>query len=250
MPCVLLRIRTWPVIVPASVLSMLRLARASSPERREKKKGSLKKEHPRCQIKKDLPKRLRAYIFAERKSHSPDVAPSGVRHDIFVAIHNMLQIVSRIPEEARCLTWGCKWHETQGIEKLTTWNYSHWPCFPIQTRSTCSGTIVCQLTQFAQSLDAVHDTFIGILVNLCRDKFGLTNSNDRGHYKHWLSGAKVVRISGNRKRMGRRQTSARNMFDATSSLVFSLKGRTSLVNAVDRTEPVKKSPPRIKANEK
>jgi hypothetical protein len=92
--------------------------------------------------------------------------------------------------------------------------------------------------QFAQSLDAVHDTFIGILVNLCRDKLGLTNSNDRGHYKHRLSRAKVVRISVNRERTGRRQTSARNVFDATSSLVFSLKRRTSLVKAVDRTEPV------------
>jgi len=33
----------------------------------------------------DVPKRLRAYMFADRKSHSPEVAPSGVRHDIFVA---------------------------------------------------------------------------------------------------------------------------------------------------------------------
>lgn len=33
-PCVLLRIRTWPVMVPASVFSMLRLANASSPEKR------------------------------------------------------------------------------------------------------------------------------------------------------------------------------------------------------------------------
>ena len=48
---------------------------------------------------------------------------------------------------------------------------------------------------FAQSLDAVHDTFIGILVNLCRDELGLTNTNDRGHYKHWLSRAEVIRIS-------------------------------------------------------
>lgn len=31
-PCVLLRIRTWPVIVPFSVLSMDKLARASSPD--------------------------------------------------------------------------------------------------------------------------------------------------------------------------------------------------------------------------
>jgi hypothetical protein len=72
----------------------------------------------------------------------------------------------------------------------------------------------------------------------------------------WIEGddrllrAKVVRISVNRERKGRRQTSARNVFDATSSLVFSLKRRTSLVKAVDITEPVKISPPRIKANEK
>jgi len=35
--------------------------------------------------KQYIPKRLRAYMFADRKSHSPEVAPSGVRHDIFVA---------------------------------------------------------------------------------------------------------------------------------------------------------------------
>lgn len=35
--------------------------------------------------KQNIPKRLRAYMFADRKSHSPEVAPSGVRHDIFVA---------------------------------------------------------------------------------------------------------------------------------------------------------------------
>ena len=46
------------------------------------------------------------------------------------------------------------------------------------------------------------------------------------------------------------QTSARNVFDAASSLVFSLKRRTNLVKAVDRTDPVKKSPPRIKASER
>jgi len=38
--------------------------------------------------------------------------------------------------------------------------------------------------QSAQSLDAVHDTFIGILVDLYRDKLGLTNSNDGGHDQH------------------------------------------------------------------
>ena len=35
--------------------------------------------------KQNIPKRLRAYMFADRKSHLPEVAPSGVRHDIFVA---------------------------------------------------------------------------------------------------------------------------------------------------------------------
>jgi hypothetical protein len=30
------------------------------------------------------PKRLRAYMFAERKSHSHEVAPSGVRQDMLV----------------------------------------------------------------------------------------------------------------------------------------------------------------------
>lgn len=31
------------------------------------------------------PNRLRAYMFADRKSQSPEIAPSGVRHDMFVA---------------------------------------------------------------------------------------------------------------------------------------------------------------------
>lgn len=60
MPCVLLRIRTCPEIDPVSIFSMLKFARASSPNR------------------------LRAYRFAERKSQSPDIAPSGVRHAMFV----------------------------------------------------------------------------------------------------------------------------------------------------------------------
>lgn len=59
-PCVLLRIRTCPEIDPVSIFSMLKFARASSPNR------------------------LRAYRFAERKSQSPDIAPSGVRHAMFV----------------------------------------------------------------------------------------------------------------------------------------------------------------------
>jgi hypothetical protein len=32
----------------------------------------------------DLPKRLRAYIFADKKSQSPESAPSGVRQDMLV----------------------------------------------------------------------------------------------------------------------------------------------------------------------
>jgi hypothetical protein len=32
-----------------------------------------------------LPNKLRAYIFADRKSHSPERAPSGVKHDMLVA---------------------------------------------------------------------------------------------------------------------------------------------------------------------
>lgn len=30
------------------------------------------------------PNKLRAYMFADRKSQSPDRAPSGVKHDMFV----------------------------------------------------------------------------------------------------------------------------------------------------------------------
>ena len=46
--------------------------------------------------------------------------------------------------------------------------------------------------QFAQGLDAVHDTFIGVLVNLYRDELGLPNPNDRSHDKHRLSGARSL----------------------------------------------------------
>ena len=31
-----------------------------------------------------LPKRLRAYMFADKKLQSPDMAPSGVRQDILI----------------------------------------------------------------------------------------------------------------------------------------------------------------------
>lgn len=60
-PCVLLRILTWPCIVPVlSTFSMLKFANASSPNT------------------------LLAYRLADRKSHSPDSAASGVRHAILV----------------------------------------------------------------------------------------------------------------------------------------------------------------------
>jgi hypothetical protein len=58
---------------------MLRFARASSPiiiPMSLRLGGTQGRNH--------VPNRLRAYIFAERKSQSPDMAPSGVRHDMFV----------------------------------------------------------------------------------------------------------------------------------------------------------------------
>jgi len=82
-PWVLLRIRTCPVIVPATVRSILRLASASSPIIRAKScRISL------CGAIRGLtnhePNKLRAYMFADRKSQSPESAPSGVKQDIFV----------------------------------------------------------------------------------------------------------------------------------------------------------------------
>ena len=59
-PCVLLRIRTCPLIDPSSAFSNETFANASSPNT-------------------DL-----ALRFADRKSHSPDSAASGVRHIILV----------------------------------------------------------------------------------------------------------------------------------------------------------------------
>ena len=41
--------------------------------------------------------------------------------------------------------------------------------------------------EFAQSLNAGHDTFVGVLVNLDRDKLGLTNADDRRHDQHGLA---------------------------------------------------------------
>ena len=41
--------------------------------------------------------------------------------------------------------------------------------------------------EFAESLNAGHDTFVGVLVNLDRDKLGLTNADDRGHDQHGLA---------------------------------------------------------------
>jgi hypothetical protein len=77
MPCVLLRMRTWPVIEPDSKRSMLRLASASSPLRNHKR-ADLRREG------QDIPNRLRAYRLADKKSESPAMAPSGVRQDMFV----------------------------------------------------------------------------------------------------------------------------------------------------------------------
>jgi hypothetical protein len=63
-------------------MAALRLASASSPERRVFRQKTFL-----CQGKKKQngPQRFRAHMLADRKSHSPEVAPSGVRHDMFVA---------------------------------------------------------------------------------------------------------------------------------------------------------------------
>lgn len=80
MPCVLLRIRTWPCICPvSSTFSMLRFARASSPGKQPQVRTQA------CVLtRRYSPNKLRAYMFADRKSQSPDRAPSGVKHDMFV----------------------------------------------------------------------------------------------------------------------------------------------------------------------
>lgn len=63
----------------SSIFSMLRFARASSPKKWD---GD---EKLTAQVaRKDIPNRLRAYIFADKKSQSPDNAASGVRHAMFV----------------------------------------------------------------------------------------------------------------------------------------------------------------------
>ena len=77
-PCVLLRMRTCPVMVPDSRRSMLRFASASSPERNISASPEMREENKR------VPNRLRAYMLADKKSESPAMAPSGVRQDMFV----------------------------------------------------------------------------------------------------------------------------------------------------------------------
>lgn len=59
---------------------MLRFARASSPKKRGDGDENIKTQA----VSKDIPNRLRAYIFADKKSQSPDNAASGVRHAMFV----------------------------------------------------------------------------------------------------------------------------------------------------------------------
>jgi hypothetical protein len=64
------------------------------------------------------PNRLRAYMFADKKSQSPEVAPSGVRQDIFVAFITYLrysrgslttdgQLQGVVGEAIMLTTWGC-----------------------------------------------------------------------------------------------------------------------------------------------
>ena len=77
-PCVLLRMRTCPVMVPDSRRSMLRFASASSP------KGTISTSPKTMEESKCVPNKLRAYMLADKKSESPAIAPSGVRQDIFV----------------------------------------------------------------------------------------------------------------------------------------------------------------------
>ena len=63
---------------PVSVLSMLKLANASSP--------TMSRWNDKLTMDggEYAPNKLRAYMFADRKSQSPDNAPSGVRQDMFV----------------------------------------------------------------------------------------------------------------------------------------------------------------------
>lgn len=81
-PWVLLRIRTCPVMVPASVRSTLKFARASSPVRVTYSQYEGNSITEICVL--DLPNKLRAYRFPDKKSQSPERAPSGVRHAMFV----------------------------------------------------------------------------------------------------------------------------------------------------------------------
>lgn len=132
-PCVLLRIRTWPVIVPASVLSMLRLANASSPG----EWISVVRNHQIKQMQVWYwPNKLRAYMFADKKSQSPDMAPSGVKHDILVDFMTCLRY-SR----------GSLGHERVSLGNAdaryighTRQLLRHLLCSPTQIPSTCSGT--------------------------------------------------------------------------------------------------------------
>ena len=79
----------------------------------------------------DVPNKLRAYIFADRKSQSPEMAPSGVKHDIFVAFMTCLR------------------YSRGSLLKLQSVN--------IHPKSTCAthSMLVVTLTRFSHS-NSVH----------------------------------------------------------------------------------------------
>lgn len=114
-PCVLLRILTWPCIKPVpSTFSILKFANASSP------------------------KTLRAYKLADKKSHSPERAASGVRHAIFVDF----MICARYWRRSLRVI---KLESQRYTERLTGYPLSHSHDSPIRTRSTCCGTTLVSM---------------------------------------------------------------------------------------------------------
>lgn len=91
MPCVLLRILTWPVIVPASVRSMLRLARASSP------KFMFEHWDPSLTVAMRLTKKT-ASIHVCRKEGTVTRQCAFWRQTRHVRyFHDLLQVVARVP---------------------------------------------------------------------------------------------------------------------------------------------------------